>query len=145
MTVNFTNIASESITYTLFVHVIYEGTYAVIGGNVTKNIAVLNSQDILNSEKMDMIPLIENTANRNMYGGGFWDKIKGAFNSVNDFLKKHKPISRIGKLIPHKGIQMGARAAEALGYGEGLVSQPAYYYEEELAGGRKKKKSVRRK
>src|SRR6185295_13566932 len=123
------------ITFTLFVHVIYEGTFSIMGGNVTKNIAVLTSQDVLNSEKMDVNPLIESTEHRNMYGGGLWDRIKSGFNSVNDFLKKYKPISRIGKLIPHKGVQSAAHVAESLGYGSGVVSMPPYYYNEEYQGG----------
>jgi hypothetical protein len=56
-----------------------------------------------------------------MKGGSWWsnigDKIKGAFNSANDWLKKTKVISTVAKFIPNpyaKGIGM---AAGLLGYG----------------------------
>lgn len=139
MTVNYTNVARSAKQYALKVHVIYEGTFAILGGAVTKNIAVLTSQDILNTSMMDMVPLIENTEYRNMYGGGFWDKIKSGFNSVNDWLKSSKIISKVGKMIPHEGVKRVATAAESLGYGAGVVTMPTYYQNEEMMGGRKKR------
>ena len=58
---------------------------------------------------------------KKMRGGSWWsdigNKIKGAFNSANDWLKKTKVISTVAKFIPNpyaKGIGM---AAGLLGYG----------------------------
>jgi major capsid protein len=141
MTVNYTNInPTQTITFSLCVFVIYEGTYSVIGGNVTKNISVLTSQDVLNAAHMEN-SIVEHTTDRNMYGGGLWDKIKSALGSVHDYIKKHKLVSRIGSVIPHPGVQTASRVASALGYGAGVVEQPPYYESAELAGGRRKKKN----
>ncbi len=59
--------------------------------------------------------------------GDVWDGIKSVASPVNDFLKKTKIISTVGGLIPHAGVQTGAKIAGQLGYGRqgyGLVYNP---------------------
>ncbi len=141
MTVNFTNTSSAAVTYSLFVNVIYEGTFTIADGNVTKNIAVINSQDVLNSEKMDVSPLIEHNEDSNWYGGSLWDDIKSTFGKVNKFLKRTKAISSVSGMVPHPLARKVSRVARALGYGEGLVEMAPYHYGEEMQGeGRMKKR-----
>lgn len=66
---------------------------------------------------------------RRMRGGSFFGNIgnafkkagswvKGAAGSVNGFLKKYKPISRLGSLVPYAPVKAGATVAGLLGYGK---------------------------
>ena len=59
-----------------------------------------------------------NTAlkNEEIFGGGFFDKIKKGLSVVNNFLKQTGVISKFGKYIPTVGPAVST-VASALGYG----------------------------
>jgi hypothetical protein len=54
-------------------------------------------------------------AKRNQNGKGFLDVIK----KVGGFLKDTKILSTVGSMIPHAGVQTGARLLGSIGLGKG--------------------------
>ena len=57
---------------------------------------------------------------KNQNGEGFMDFINGVGNvakKVGGFLKDTKILSTIGSMVPHPGVQAGARIAGSLGFG----------------------------
>ena len=54
--------------------------------------------------------------NEEIFGGGFFDKIKKGLSVVNNFLKQTGVISKFGKYIPTVGPAVST-VASALGYG----------------------------
>jgi len=50
-------------------------------------------------------------------GGSFWDKLKSVFTPLNKVLKDTQILSKVGALIPHKGVQAAAQFASQHGYG----------------------------
>jgi hypothetical protein len=74
MKVNITNISDRAIAFSLYVCIIYEGSVSVINGNIVKQLAVLNSTDVVNSqlqghERIAKIP-------QNYFGGQVFDILK---------------------------------------------------------------------
>ena len=51
-----------------------------------------------------------------IFGGGFFDKIKKVLSVANNFLKSTGAISKLGKYIPHVGPAVSS-VASSLGYG----------------------------
>jgi hypothetical protein len=145
MKLNFTNLnLSRAITFSLFVFIIYEGSAAMNHGSVTKSIAILNSQDVLNTQKGNLPVLIQHQPS-NIYGGDFFSSIKSALGKANDFLKNTKVISKAVKHLGAPGRVVG-EVANAFGYGMGeggaVIERAPFYYDLEQAeykGGRKKK------
>lgn len=76
---------------------------------------------------------------RRMKGGSWWsnigDKIKGAFNSANNWLKKTKIISKVANVIPHPYAKGVGTVAGMLGYGR---------YHNRVRGYRRKTGAVRK-
>lgn len=140
MTVQYVNThPTDTIFFSLMVYVIYEGTFCIHNGSVTKNISVLNSQDVLDASLMHN-PIIADDVHQNMYGGSILSSIKDALSRAHKFVKKHRLVSRIASQIPHPIARKVAKNARMLGYGAGVVDYPKYYFNEEVDGGKKRKK-----
>jgi len=151
--VNITNLKNRTVTYTLFAFIIYEGTACRNYGSFSKNIAVLNSQDVLKSQEPGTLSLVHHEPT-NIYGGNFFSNIKDALSKAKDFVKKHKLISRGLSFINHPAAQAlsavakksgyGARAGVRAGMSAGeIIDMPRYHENlEELntKGGKRRKK-----
>lgn len=108
------NHPTDSIAPTLYVVVVYEGTFNVNDGNCSHMIGVLSREDVLSSQQ---VPGITYQKSQDVFGGSFFSKIRGAFSSVHDFAKRHKLLSKGLSLIPDPRAQAASRVANAMGYG----------------------------
>jgi hypothetical protein len=114
LTARFRNNKNANITPTLYVVVVYEGTFNVRDGNCSHMIGVLSRQDVLNAKR---VPGITYKKAYDVYGGSFYTRVKDALRSAHDYAKEHKLLSKGLKLIPDQRAQMASRVAENLGYG----------------------------
>jgi len=105
---------SEDIAPTLYVVVVYEGTFNVDDGNCSHMIGVLSRQDVLNSRR---VPGVAYQQARDVFGGSFFTKLKNVAQKVGKFAKKHKLVSKGLKMIPDPRAQRAAQVAQSLGYG----------------------------
>lgn len=155
---NITNInQSRSIVFTVFCFVIYEGTACCNYGSFSKNIAVLNSEDVIKSQSPDSKTIVAHEPS-NFYGGSFWSNLRSALVKGHDYAKKNKILSKSLNYLPDPRAKVASKVAKALGYGMNagsVITMPQYYEDlEELPysrGGRRKckkrcvKKEVTRK
>jgi hypothetical protein len=136
--VSCTNMASSTITPTLYLVPILEGVFTIEGiGRASTNIGVITSQDILYAKQS---PWINYKDVESVNGGDFFSGIKdfftqtlpSAFKTGHDYVKNNKLISKGLAGIPHPLAQLGSTVANALGYGEddGMMGQGV------LVGGR---------
>jgi hypothetical protein len=108
------NHPTESIAPTLYVVVVYEGTFNVNDGNCSHMIGVLSREDVLNSQQ---VPGITYQKAQDVFGGSFFSKLRDAFRSAHDYAKRHKLVSKGLKLIPDPRAQVASRVAASMGYG----------------------------
>lgn len=126
--VNYTNIASRTINFDLYIVPILEGVFTIEGlGRASTNIGVISSKDILDCQAK---PWVNYKDIQHVNGGDFFSSLWDFGKKVNDFLKRNKVISRLahsplGKVLDvATGLPLSTgigTAAEALGYGEGGV------------------------
>lgn len=118
LTAQFLNTRSTSITPTLYVVVVYEGTFNIINGNCDHKIGVLSRSDVLQSSRD---PMINYKQVESVFGGDFFSNLKkgmvNAGNKTNNFLKKSKLLSSVASAYPHPGSQAAAKVLKNLGYG----------------------------
>lgn len=99
---------------TLYVVVVYEGVFNVLDGNASHMIGVLSRSDILNAHKN---PFITYKRAKDVWGGRFFDKVKGLARKAHDVVKRGKILSTATSLIPHPAAQASSRVLSNLGYG----------------------------
>lgn len=132
-----TNISGRSISPTLYIVPILEGTFSVVSmGSCSTQIGVISPQDILDANKQGAISYADVEC---VNGGDFWSGLKdfGAkllpyLQKAHDFIKENKLLSKGLSYIPHPIGQTAATAAKFLGYGEG----EGVYDAGVMAGGR---------
>ena len=105
---------TESIAPTLYVVVVYEGTFNVEDGNCSHMIGVLSRDDVLNARP---VPGVSYQQADDVFGGSFFSKLKNAFVKVGKYVKQHKLLSRGLKLIPDPRAQAASRVAAMAGLG----------------------------
>lgn len=119
-----TNVASSTITPTLYIVPVFEGTFTVQGpGQCTQQLGVISPQDVLDAQEN---PAINYKDIEDVKGGDFWSGLRdfGAkllpyLEMANNLLKSTKIISNVASRIPHPVAQTIGQAANMLGYGEG--------------------------
>jgi hypothetical protein len=99
---------------TLHLVVIYSGIFSVVDGVTYHRINPLTTSDVLSAE-MDISEVKPDMNPNDVYGGNFLGSLRNAAVSANNFLKKHKVVSRVAGAFGQPEIAM---AASALGYGE---------------------------
>lgn len=115
--VNCTNISSSTITPTLYVVPILEGTFTIERlGQSTTNIGVITSQDILDARHK---PGVNYKDAEDVNGGDFLSGLKDFFSKAHNFVKDNKLISNVMGAVPFTAPFAGI--PRALGYGEGGV------------------------
>jgi len=114
LNLNVTNTGSVAVTPTLYVVVVYEGTFNIINGNCSHMIGVLSREDVLNSQRD---PNVSYKLAQSVYGGDFFSSLKKGFNKAKDFVKKHHLISNVASQIDHPLAQKIAKYATQHGYG----------------------------
>lgn len=114
LTARFRNNKNANIIPTLYVVVVYEGTFNVRDGNCSHMIGVLSRQDVLNAKR---VPGITYKKAYDVYGGSFFTKVKDALRAAHDYAKEHKLVSKGLALIPDQRAQMASRVASTMGYG----------------------------
>lgn len=108
------NMFDDNITYSLFVAFEYNGICTIIPNFCDLAMIHIDSfNQIANAERAPRYKLSR------IYGKGVWDKIKNGLNKVNNFAKKTGVVSKVMSMVPHPAAQMGAMAANAMGYGYG--------------------------
>jgi len=115
LTCNFVNSnQSVTITPTLYIVIVYEGTFEIIDGSCTHHIGVLDAHDV-STAKLD--PMVTYKEVEQVYGGDFFRSLKNAFHKVHDFVKGNKLISGVSSLIPHPYAKAVSEISRRLGYG----------------------------
>lgn len=115
---NFTNTGSRTINYSLYAFVVYEGTLNINNGMVSKQIAMLNTSDIVatqNSNKQLVAKGPKNIYGGNIFGMSLFSDIKDVVKKVADTAKKIGPdVVETGVDIAEK---LGPHAMKLLGLG----------------------------
>ena len=126
LTCNFKNINSQlDITPTLYVVVVYEGSFNVINGTCNHQIGVLTKEDVLKSMNA---PMYSYKLAENIFGGDFFSSIKKFVGNVASGVKKAVPAVRRALPYVQKGLDvakqfgLGGARAGAYGMGEGVMS-----------------------
>lgn len=108
------NMFDDNITYSLFVAFEYNGICTFTPHFCdTAMIHIDSFNQIADAERAPRYKLSK------IYGKGVWDKIKSGLSKVNNFAKKTGVVSKVMSMVPHPAAQMGAMAANAMGYGYG--------------------------
>lgn len=110
----FKNNSSVPIAPSMYVVVVYEGSFMVNNGQTQHFIGNLTAQDVLNAQRSQAITYKDSYS---VYGGDFWDSVKSGLSKVHDFAKKHKLVSRGLSYLPDPRAQMASKVARQLGYG----------------------------
>lgn len=110
----FKNTSAATITPTLYVVVVYEGTFNVRDGNCSHMIGVLSRKDVLDSRR---VPGITYSRAMDIYGGSFFSKLGSAFRKAHDWAKENKILSKGLSILPHPAAKVAAKAADMAGYG----------------------------
>lgn len=114
-----TNVSNRSITPSLYIIIVNEGTFTVEGlGKASTNIGVLSSEDILNARSA---PFVNYNDVEDVNGGNFWSGLKNAVRKVGSFVKDNRVLSSTLGAIPHPYAQIGSQVAKAVGLGEGVL------------------------
>ena len=120
------NVSGRTINPTMYIVVIMEGTFTIQGlGQASSNVGVLTPQNVLDCQQMDSISYSDV---EDVQGGDFWSGLKNFgsklwpfISKAHDFIKEHKLLSRGLSLIPDPTAKVLSTAADAIGYGEGVM------------------------
>lgn len=109
--------AWDSLPMAMYIVVVHEGTFTIPAmGSATHNIGVISGQDILDAQQQ---PGISYNSVQRLNGGDFLSGLRSFATKVNEFLKKTKLLStigkQVGKVVP--GVGIAAEIADKLGYG----------------------------
>lgn len=105
---------TNAVTPTLYVVVVSEGTFNMSNGSCSHSLGVLTRTQIINARTS---PTVTYESRQNVYGGSFYDKLKSAASSLNNFAKRNRVVSSALKAFPHPVAKSMGYAAQALGYG----------------------------
>lgn len=98
-----------------------DGVMTISQGNVSHQVAVISSSDVLNSREQPGLTMTNFRSDPAILGAGWMDDIGNFASKVNDFLKQSKIISTVGKavspIIPYGIGNVATGIAENLGYG----------------------------
>jgi hypothetical protein len=118
VTVTCTNVSNHTISPTLYMVTVLEGTFTILDRRSFTNIGVITSQDILDCQQS---PFVNYKDVEMVNGGDFFSGLKSFFSGVNNLLKDSKVISTVSGLIPHPISQGISAVSRNLGYGDGGV------------------------
>lgn len=93
------------ITYSLYVIIVYEGTVSIINGNVIKQVACLNSTDIVNSQSSDGNEYVAQPPH-NYFGGSVLDVLKLIRSGVQHAAPVVKGIADVAEKV---GLGIGGK------------------------------------
>jgi hypothetical protein len=117
------NISARTITPTLYIVPILEGTFTIPSlGRALLNIGCITSQDILDAKQS---PVVNYNEVENVSGGDFFSGLKNFFSTqvlprIRNFVDNRGISTALGA-IPHPWAQAASSAAHSLGYGEGVM------------------------
>lgn len=110
MNIDFTNIGSRTINFSLYVFVVYEGVLNINNGMVTKQISVLNTSDVVaaqNNKQMLVAKHAKNFYGGNIFGMSLFSDVRDVAQKVFETAKKISPdvadavMEGVEKLGPH--------------------------------------------
>lgn len=108
------NMFDNNITYSLFVAFESNGICTIIPHFC--DIAMIHIDSYNQIAAASRAPRYK--INR-IYGKGIMDKIKSGLTKVGNFARKTGAVSKVLSMVPHPAAQMGAMAANAMGFGYG--------------------------
>lgn len=89
----------DTILYDLIVVIVNSGTVSMVNGSFMHQVGVFNSQDVLNSRNLPLVPY---QANNSIYGGSWWDSVKNFFSKAKDTASKViSPALDVIQMLPH--------------------------------------------
>lgn len=125
VSVNAVNVSNHSISPTLYIVPVLEGTFTIEGlGRASTNIGVISSQDILDAKSS---PFVNYKDVEHVNGGNFLSGLKDFGRKLYTGLRESKAISNILGAIPNQYTQIAAPIARSLGFGEGEGNWPDDY------------------
>lgn len=118
MNIDYTNVGSRSVNFSLYVFVVYEGVLNINNGMVTKQIAVLNTSDVVAAQEKKHMILAKHA--KNYYGGNIFGM--SLFSDVKDVVQKvigtaRKIAPDVAETIAEGVEKLGPHAARLLGLG----------------------------
>ena len=119
-----TNISGRTISPTLYIVPILEGTFTIQGlGQASTNIGVLTPTNVLDCQQSEAVSYNDV---QNVNGGDFWSGLKSFgsklwpfISKAHDFIKDYKLLSKGLSMVPHPIAKGLSTVADTLGYGEG--------------------------
>lgn len=114
-TCRFVNInPTRSITPTVFMVVVYGGSFSIVQGNCLHQIGVLSRADVVHSVVNKDVTY---AGSQDVYGGALFDTLKKGFQKVNKILHDSKAISNLIKSSPLPYSDIVSNVAKSAGYG----------------------------
>jgi hypothetical protein len=123
ITVGITNLASSSVTYSLYIVTIGDGLMTISNGSTFLQNAILSSQDIIAAEQG---PVRAWEQSNNWFGGDFFKKIKGAASKVGKAalgVAKGVAKNAVGELAAANPLAASAARLAGIGAGGRIVSK----------------------
>jgi hypothetical protein len=103
----------DAVPMTLYMVIIQEGSMTIASaGQCQHQIGIISKQDVLSVRGSTGVSYRDARE-----GGDLWSSVKDIASNVNDFLKKTKIISTVGKAIPLPYASTIGNVADVLGYG----------------------------
>jgi len=103
--------AGRTINYSLYVIVVYEGTTSIVNGNIIKQVACLNSTDIVNAQANQEGEFVAHDPT-NYFGGSVIDALKMIRSGIQHgapVLKKIADVAENVGLAIHNGSAIGGK------------------------------------
>lgn len=117
MNVKFKNISSRNIKFALYVYIVYDGTLTIVDKNLNKQIGVLSSNDVVNTQSKKKV-YVDDDRPKNYFGGiniiPILKGIRAAIQTVAPVLKKGADIAEnvgLGKKRKKKAGRIAGRIA----------------------------------
>jgi len=82
---NVTNLSAATINFDLYVITVSEGVFTITDNRAVSQIGVVSKMDVVNSNNA---PMVDYNELQKVYGGNFWDSVKGFFGDVGRGIKK---------------------------------------------------------
>ncbi len=122
---------TDTINYSLYVYVIYEGTATVTKSNFITQLGVVSAQDVLNAKTLPFTDWSDLHMQSAVYGGGFFGSVGNFFSKLADGVGK---VNSVVPLLPL------AKSLGSLVSGSGVVGGASDFDGSGLVGGGKKKR-----
>lgn len=107
----------DAIPMDCLVVFVTSGSMTYSAGNISHQVAIISSQDVINSSEQPGLNYRNFRDMDSLVGGSFLDTLSNWGSKINDFLKESKVISTLAPLVPLPYSGVVGSVAKNLGYG----------------------------